>query len=224
MKTDSGKPEGKANPHAQRPAVRIGPPPEKAPATLIMLHGRGGSPREMLTLIEPLEAQACAAIIPQAAGNTWYPHSFLAPLENNQPSLDLALEYIGSMVADLLDHGVAPERIAILGFSQGACLTSEFAARNARRYGALVGFTGGLIGPPGTPRDYPGTFAGTPVFLGSGDPDPHVPFSRVQETAEVLERMGAQVDLRRYPGRPHTVGEDEIAAGRELIGRVIRGE
>lgn len=223
MKSENENADGKINQHARQPALVAGPPPEKAPATLILLHGRGGSARDMMLLVEPLEAGACAVIAPQAAGNTWYPHSFLAPLETNQPSLDFALGYVGQLVGDLLERGVAPERMVLLGFSQGACLASEFAARNAGRYGAIVGFTGGLIGPPGMPREYRGAFEGTPVFLGSGDPDPHVPFARVQETAEVFTRMGAQVDLRRYPGRPHTIGGEEIAAARELIGRVMRG-
>src|SRR4029077_6852155 len=128
---------------------------------------------------------------------------------------------LGSIVADLLARGIPSERIALLGFSQGACLTLEFAARVPRRYGAVMGLTGGLIGPPGTPRDYPGSLGGTPVFLGTSDPDPHVPFARVRETEEVLTRMGAEVELRRYPGMPHTINKDELSACRALLQSVV---
>jgi predicted esterase len=165
-----------------------------------------------------------AALAPQAAGSTWYPHSFLAPLEANQPFLDSALRRLESMVAGLLARGIPSNRVALLGFSQGACLTLEFTARHPRRYGAVMGLTGGLIGPPGTPHDYPGQLGGTPVFLGSGDPDPHVPFERVRETAAVLTRMGAVVELRRYPGMPHTINEDELDACRMLLERIASRE
>jgi predicted esterase len=175
----------------------------------------------MLSLHGELAAQNLTAIAPQAAGNTWYPHSFLAPLDANQPYLDSALGRLGSLVADLLARGIPSERIVVLGFSQGACLTLEFVARHARHYGAVIGLTGGLIGPPGTPRNYPGSLAGTPVFLGSSDPDPHVPFERVKETEAVLRRMGAKVELRRYPGMPHTINEDELDVCRKLLQRVI---
>ncbi len=159
----------------------------------------------------------------QAAGNTWYPQSFLAPLEANQPHLDSALGKLESIVADLLARGVESERVALLGFSQGACLTCEFTARNPRRYGAVMALTGGLIGPTGTPSNYPGSLAGTPVFLGTSDPDPHVPFARVKETEGVFSRMGATVELRRYPGMPHTINEDELGACRALLARLTAG-
>ncbi|MDB5173417.1 MAG: hypothetical protein JWN51_2190, partial [Phycisphaerales bacterium] len=146
---------------------------------------------------------------------------FLAPLAANQPYLDSALRKVESIVTDLLSRGVASERIALLGFSQGACLTTEYVARHPRRYGAVMGLTGGLIGPPGTARGYPGELAGTPVFLGTGDPDPHVPFERVLETDAVLTRMGAVVDLRRYPGMPHTINADELDACRKLLRNLI---
>jgi predicted esterase len=176
----------------------------------------------MLGLYQEFGLERLAVVAPQAAGNTWYPHSFLVPLEANQPYLDSALRRIEMLVSQLVGGGVRSERIALLGFSQGACLTLEFAARHPRRYGAIIGFTGGLIGPPGTPRDYSGTFAGAPVFLGSGDPDPHVPFERVRETEAVLSRMGAKVDLRRYPGMPHTINEDELNAARELLEQMVQ--
>jgi predicted esterase len=161
-------------------------------------------------------------LAPQAAGYTWYPHSFLAPIDANQPFLDSALRRVESIIDQLIAQGVSSEKIVILGFSQGACLTAEFAARHPRHYGGVVAFTGGLIGPPGTPRSYAGSLAGTAVFLGTGDPDPHVPIERVQETAAVFQRMGAEVDLRRFPGMPHTINAEELAAARALLQRVVQ--
>jgi predicted esterase len=204
--------------------LTAGPPPERAAGTIILLHGRGATAADILSLYGELGQDTLSALAPEAAGNTWYPNSFLAPIESNQPYLNSALRRIESIVAELLGRGVAGERIFLLGFSQGACLTSEFIARHPRRYGGAIAFTGGLIGPPETPRDYPGSLAGTPVFLGTSDPDPHVPIARVEETREVLDRMGASVDLRRYPGMPHTINEDEIDAARELIQRALQDE
>jgi phospholipase/carboxylesterase len=208
------------SPHADGPIITAGPTPERADATIVLVHGRGASAEDMIGLFEALNAPRCAAIAPQAAGHTWYPHSFLAPLEANQPYLDSALDRLETIVGDLLSRGIPSNRIALLGFSQGACLTLEFAARHPRRYGAVIGLTGGLIGPPGTPRNYLGSLAGTPVFLGSGDPDPHVPFDRVQETERVLSAMGATVELRRYPGMPHTINDDELEACRALLKQI----
>jgi predicted esterase len=204
--------------------LTAGPAPEQANATLILVHGRGGTAESMLSLYAGLELDGLPALAPQAAGRTWYPLSFLAPLEANQPFLDSALRRIEALVSDLLARGIPSERIALLGFSQGACLTLEFTARHPRRYGAVMGLTGGLIGPPGTPRDYPGELSGTPVFLGTSDPDPHVPFERVRETETVLARMGAVVELRRYPGMPHTVNEDELDACRKLLEQIVPGK
>ena len=208
-----------ADPHAAQPVLTAGPTPERTDGTLLLLHGRGASAEGMLALYAELNIESIAALAPQASGSSWYPNSFLAPLESNQPYLDSALRWIESLVAGLIERGTPSERIAILGFSQGACLTSEFAARHPRRYGALLVLTGGVIGPPGTPRDYPGALSGTPIFLGSSDPDPHVPFQRVEETAAVLGRMGGQVELRRYPGMFHTIHRDELEACRQLLRR-----
>jgi predicted esterase len=221
MNPTRGQRSGEPDPHANQPVLNAGPMPEKAAATILLVHGRGADAEGMLSLYEELGAEKLAAIAPQAAGNTWYPHSFLAPLDSNQPYLDSALGGLDSLVADLLARGISCERIVFLGFSQGACLTLEFVARHARRYGAVIGLTGGLIGPPGTPRNYPGSLAGTPVFLGTSDPDPHVPFERVKETEVVLKRMEAKVELRRYPGMPHTINDDELDACRKLLKRVV---
>lgn len=210
------------DPHASQPVLAAGPSPQDAGAALILIHGRGASPQSILSLYDTLDLPMLAALAPQAAGNTWYPLSFLAALESNQPYLDSALRRIESLVNELLGRGLASNRIAVLGFSQGACLASEFAARYPRRYGAVMALTGGLIGPPGTPRDYRGSLDGTPVFLGSSDPDPHVPFERVRETESVLARMGARVEVRRYPGMPHTINEEEIDACRQLLRSMLQ--
>jgi len=212
---------GESGPHAGQPVLTAGPTPEKAGAAIVLVHGRGASAESILSLYDELNVAKFTAFAPQAADGTWYPHSFLAPLDANQPYLDSALARLDSIVADLLARKIPSDRIALLGFSQGACLTAEFVARHPRRYGAVMALTGGLIGPPGTPRNYPGSLADTPVFLGSSDPDPHVPFERVQETQTVLSRMGAAVELRRYPGMPHTINDDELDACRELLQRVI---
>jgi predicted esterase len=141
----------------------------------------------------------------------------MAEIEKNEPGISSGLSMLETLVARVESAGVPRSRIVLLGFSQGACLTSEFAVRHAARYGGFVIFTGGLIGPPGTRWDYPGDFGGTPMFLGSGDPDSHVPVSRVRESADVFTRMGAQVTTRIYPGRGHFVSDDEVAMAQTLI-------
>jgi predicted esterase len=211
-----------SDPHAAQPLLTAGPSPRGAAATLILIHRRGAGAESILSLYGALSIAKLAALAPEAAGATWYPHSFLAPMESNQPYLDSALRRIDTLITDLLAGGIPSERIALLGFSQGACLTSEYIARHPRRYGAVMALTGGLIGPPGTPRDYTGSLDGTPVFLGTSDPDPHVPFARVEETRDVLERLGATVDLRRYPGMPHTINQEELDACRELLEAIAK--
>lgn len=186
----------------------------------ILVHGRGGSAEGMLELASAFAVDDAAWIAPQADGGQWYPHSFLAPVESNEPWLSASLDLLGRLVARCGAGGLPPERIALVGFSQGACLASEFAARNALRYGGLVVLSGGLIGPPGTPRDYAGSLDGTPVFLGCSDVDPHIPVARVHETARVLAAMGADVDERIYPGLGHTVVDDEIAAASRILEQI----
>jgi predicted esterase len=208
-------------PHSRQPTSRAGAARGQATAAVVLVHGRGGDAEDMLGLAARLHLPGVVYLAPQAAGHTWYPNSFLAPLESNEPWLSSAMARIRRTVEDAGEEGIPPERVMLLGFSQGACLTLEVAARNARRYGAVVALTGGLLGPRGTPRDYPGSFDGTPVFLGSSDPDPHVPWWRVEETAAVLRGMGAEVTVRRYPGMPHTVNEDELAAAHALLTRLV---
>ncbi len=203
--------------------LHAGPALEDAQAVLILVHGRGASAESMLDLYEALKRPEIAAIAPQAPGGTWYPHSFMAPVARNQPYLDNALHRIRALVHDLLDRGIAAQRIALLGFSQGACLAGEFALRHPQRYGGLMMLTGGYIGPPGIERSDTGTFDGMPAFLGVNDPDAHVPFERAKETADALKRMNARVELRRYPDMPHTVNDDEIQACQQLLDGITTG-
>jgi phospholipase/carboxylesterase len=186
---------------------------------MILVHGRGASAEDIMTLGAELMHPGVAYLAPQAAGNAWYPHPFTAPMESNEPYLSSALEVVGSLLASI-EKSVPTERIILLGFSQGACLTLEFAARHARRYGGVVGLSGGLIGPDGTPRDYPGRFDGTPTFLGCSDVDPHIRKDRVLEAGEVFKRMGARVTIRLYPGMGHTVNQDEIDSVREIVAAI----
>ena len=204
-------------PHQGQPLARAGRPVEEASGAVVMVHGRGATAESILELRHEFENPELAYVAPQAAGYTWYPYSFMAPMERNEPGLSSALARLGEVLAGLEAAGIPPERTILLGFSQGACLSLEFAARNARRYAAVVGLSGGLIGPPGTSRDYPGSFAGTPIFLGCSDRDPHIPRERVDESAEVLRRMGAEVTERIYPAMGHTVNEDEMEFVRALI-------
>ena len=206
--------------HAASSPVIAGVPAHQAAGALILVHGRGGTAEGMLDLANELGRRDLFVAAPRAAGRTWYPRSFLAPIEQNEPGLSSGLSVLEALVAEVEQAGVPHERQILLGFSQGACLTLEFAARNPRRYGGIVGLTGGLVGPPDTSRDYSGSLDGTPIFLGSSAPDPHVPWSRVNETAEVLEHMGAEVDLRRYPGMDHTINDEEVDIVRSIIDAV----
>jgi len=185
---------------------------------MILVHGRGGSAEDLLGLALELRFDDVLFVAPQAAGHTWYPYSFLTQMARNEPGLTSGLNKISSLIDALRHEGLSPERVGLMGFSQGACLSLEYAARSARRYAAVVGLSGGIIGPPGTPRDYPGSLDSTPVFLGCSDIDPHVPVERVHETEEVFARLGATVDKRIYPGMGHIVNEDEITAVRAILG------
>lgn len=215
---------GRLSPHINQPVLAMGRPLSEAPAAVVMVHGRGASAESILELAVEFERPELAYVAPQAAGSTWYPYSFLAPFEKNEPGFSSALELLEKILAKLESEGIPPERTVLLGFSQGACLSTEFAARHPRRYAGVVALSGGLIGPPGTPRDYPGSFDGTPIFLGCSDVDPHIPKERVDESEEVLRRMGAQVTKRIYPGMPHTVNEDEVEWVRDLLAGLVRQE
>jgi predicted esterase len=197
---------------------QIGPPPAAARLTMILVHGRGASAADILGVTAEIGADDIAYLAPDAPGGTWYPYSFLVPLEQNEPHLSSALETLRGIVADLGRQGLTTDRIGLLGFSQGACLSLEYVARHATRYAAVIGFSGGLIGPPGTPRRYAGSLDGTPVFLGCSDVDPHIPLARVHETRDELTALGATVDERIYPGMGHTINRDELDAARLLLG------
>src|SRR5437870_8037751 len=201
--------------HGQR-VLQAGDPLAAARAAMILLHGRGATAEDIMTIASEVQQPGWAYLAPQAAGNTWYPNPFTAPLESNEPYLGAALDTVSRLVGRV-EARVPAQRIMLLGFSQGACLTLEWAARNARRYGAIAGLSGGLIGPEGTPRDYPGDFDATPVFLGCSDVDPYIQKDRVVEAAEVFKRMGADLMVRLYPGMGHMVGPEEIAIVRGLV-------
>lgn len=197
----------------------------EATAAMVLLHGRGASAESILALADEFQANPAARqlafIAPQGAGGTWYPYSFLAPREQNEPWLGSALNKVESVVAGLVSAGIERSRIFVCGFSQGACLATEFVASHPARYAGLVAFTGGLIGPLGSNLTHAGSLAGTPALLLSGDPDPHVPWSRVQESAEILKQMGAVVQAERYPGRPHTITLQELQLAQSLVGRAL---
>jgi len=205
------------DPHANQPIHLLGAPPAEAVGAVVLLHGRGGSAEDILNLGRAMYQPKLAYLAPSAAGNSWYPCTFLSPREQNEPWLSSALKKVQSTIKFANDAGIPTERVVLGGFSQGACLTSEFAATHPARYAGLLIFTGGLIGPLDTALSYPGDLQATPAFLGSGDTDPHIPWTRAQQTANVLAAMNAHVTLRCYPGRPHTVGGDEIQFGRKMI-------
>lgn len=204
--------------HGQR-VLEAGEPLQSARAAMVMLHGRGATAEDILTIASEVQAPGWAFLAPQAQGNTWYPNPFTAPLESNEPHLTAALDSVTRLV-ERVEARIPAQRIVLLGFSQGACLALEWSARHARRYGSIIGLSGGLIGPEGTPRDYPGGFDATPVFLGCSDIDPHIPMQRVVESGEVLKRMGGEVTVRFYPGMGHLVGVEEINTIRELMAAV----
>lgn len=190
---------------------RAGAPPARAQGVVLLLHGRGATAESMLPLADVVARPGLCYLAPQAEGHSWYPQSFMAPTAANEPFLTRALERVAAIIADLLAVGVAAPQMAILGFSQGACLTSETVLRNPRPYGFVGVLSGGAIGPPGTPRDYQGSLAGARLFLGCADHDPHIPLARVQETRAVFTRMGGAVTERIYPGSFHGINEDEVA-------------
>jgi predicted esterase len=204
-------------PHQGQEILTSGQELDKAGAAMILIHGRGASAEDIMELSAYLPHPDLAYIVPRAANNTWYPYSFLAPIDQNEPYLSSALQLVEDLVTQVEEAGIPAEKIIIGGFSQGACLAAEFVARNARRYGGLLLFSGGLIGPPGTPRDYDGSLAGTPVFIGCSDVDFHIPQERVEETAETLTRLGAEVQKKIYPNMGHTIIQDELDQAQRIV-------
>lgn len=205
------------HPHQNQPVKQAGAPLTDASAAMVLIHGRGASAESILMLANQFEQPNITYIAPQAAVNTWYPHSFLVPLQQNSPGINSGLRVIDDLITQIEKAGIPKANILLLGFSQGACLATEYAARHAGKYGGIIGLSGGLIGPDGTPRDYKGSLEQTPVFLGCSDVDAHIPLQRVNETAEVFESMGANVTKRIYEGMGHTVNEDEIEFVRNLL-------
>jgi predicted esterase len=208
--------------HEGQELLAAGKSLEEAEAALVLIHGRGAYAHDILELGTLLAGEEFALLAPQAANNTWYPYSFLAPLENNEPFLSSALQVVGRLVTQCEEAGIPAEKVILAGFSQGACLASEFAARNARRYGGLLIFSGGLIGPPGTPREYAGSLDGTPAFVGCSDIDAHIPLARVQETTETLRALSAEVNEVIYPGMGHTIVADELNQAREIVNAIVK--
>jgi len=206
-----------SDPHRNQPLRWQGEPLAKASGLLILLHGRGASAYDILSLWPQLAQPGLACVAPEAESHAWYPYSFLAPLEHNQPWLASALAKIEALVRLGTDAGLSADKIAICGFSQGACLATEFVATHPARYAALIAFTGGLIGPLDADISHTGNLQQTPVFFGSGDPDPHVPWVRVQQSADVLTTMNGAVTIRRYPGMPHTINQEELEIARKML-------
>ena len=217
-------PAGGWSPHQGQPVRTAGAKLASARAAMVMLHGRNATAESILALVQAIDTPGFVYLAPQAAGNTWYPNSFLSPIPSNEPEITSGLAAINDLLERIVDSGVPLERTMLLGFSQGACLSLEYAARNARRYGGVVGLSGGLIGPDDTPRDYHGSFDLTPIFLGCSDVDFHIPAKRVEETVRVFQKIGAKVTMRLYPGMDHIVNEDEVRRVREMMAAIVGDE
>ncbi|WP_263808810.1 alpha/beta hydrolase [Salinibacter sp.] len=203
--------------HQGQPVHTGGAPLDDAQAGLVLLHGRGASAQGMLQLADDLDVPDVAHLAPQARMRSWYPQSFMAPRDQNEPELSSALDTVGTVLNDVREAGLGPARTVLLGFSQGACLATTYAAQRPQRYGGVVGLSGGLIGPEGAPFDYDGSLDATPVFLGCSDQDPYIPQERVEETAEVLRGLDAEVTTRIYEGLGHTTNDDELQRVRSLL-------
>jgi predicted esterase len=210
--------------YQKQPVLQAGQPLAEAKAAMILIHGRGANAESILGLHTVLPHPEMIYLAPEAVDGSWYPYSFLSPMENNEPYLSSALQMVADLVAHVEAAGIPSERIILGGFSQGACLASEFVARHARRYGGLLVFSGGVIGPFGAPRDYPGSLEGTPIFIGCSDVDAHIPLERVHDTAEVFTRLGAQVTKKIYPGMGHTVIKNEVDHALEIVKEVTKSK
>jgi len=208
-------------PHQGQPTATAGATLADATAAVILVHGRGATARSILEMAGEFDHEGVAYLAPQAARRTWYPNSFLAPVESNEPGRSSGLQRLEELVAEAAGAGLPAERVVLVGFSQGACLASEYVARNPRQYGGLAALSGGLIGESVDPDSFEGDLDGTPAFLGCSDVDPHIPEERVYATADVLESLGASVETRIYEGMGHTVNQDELGAVSELVGSVL---
>jgi predicted esterase len=208
------------NPHQGQPIRQIGADLAEMSSAMILIHGRGASAEDILLLAQELPHPGMAYLAPQASGNTWYPYSFLSPIAQNEPGITSGLQVIADLLDELAGRGIPPERVVLAGFSQGACLTSEFIARRPQRYGGALIFSGGVIGPPDMARQDEGDLAGTPIFIGCGDPDSHIPRSRVEETAVIFQQLGGDVVTQIYPGMGHTINQAEIEQARAILARL----
>lgn len=208
--------------HKSQPVLKVGTIPDDANLAVILLHGRGATAESMLPLAKSLNQPGIYFLIPQAALNRWYPNSAFGPYKDNEPDLSSALQTINDLVTELQEQGFSPQQIAIGGFSQGACLAAEYVARNAQQFAGLFVFSGALIGPPGTERNYLGSLKNMPVFIGGSDSDPWVRHELMVKATEVFEHMGADVDFRTYPGMAHTINEDELKAVRSIFTNAIK--
>lgn len=209
-------------PHDGQPVLTTGAKLDDARTAMVMIHGRGANAADILSLAAEFERPEFAYLAPDAAGSSWYPYSFLSPIEMNEPGITSGLDTIARVLDAVASAGIPIDRTIVLGFSQGACLALEFVARNARRYGGVAGLSGGLIGPDGTPREYDGSLAGTPVFLGCSDIDPHIPKERVELTRNVLSNLDGDVSMTLYPRMGHTINADEILRVRAMMDRILQ--
>lgn len=203
--------------HNKNIIVSRGPSIEEGGKALILLHGRGASANDILALKQYLNIEDFSLLAPEATNNSWYPYSFMAPASQNQPALDSALQLLDELVGSISDGGIESKDIYFLGFSQGACLTLEYTTRHAQRWGGIVAFTGGLIGETINTGNYSGQFEQTPVLITTGNPDPHVPLQRVEESKRILEEMKAQLTVKVYKGRPHTIMQEELSLANSLV-------
>lgn len=207
--------------HEKQPVATAGTALEDAEIAVIMIHGRGGGVQSILPLSNHIDGEKIAYLAPAAEGNTWYPNRFIAPRASNQPKLDSALATVKALLNKVAEAGIPAEKTVIMGFSQGACLAVEAAARHPQRYGGVIALSGGLIGANGELGGYEGSLAGTPVFLGCSDVDFHIPVERVHETRDIMTTLGAEVDERIYPGMGHTINQDEMDAVNSIIGALV---
>ena len=197
--------------------VTAGIPVAEAKRAVVFLHGRGATAEDIISLSSHLNVDDAALFAPQATNNSWYPYSFIAPVEQNQPALDSALSIINELVSEIVSSGIPKEKIYFVGFSQGACLTLEYITRNAARYGGAVAFTGGLIGKEINMKNYKGDFQQTPILITTGDPDAHVPVRRVEVSEGIIKKMNAKITMKIYAGRVHTISQKEIELAKQLI-------
>jgi len=209
-------------PHYNQPLINKGAPLDNADRAIILTHGRGADARDILTLADELQIDrsTTAVLAPDAKNRTWYPFSFMAPIKQNEPFLSSALDFLGDTIKRLEENDIPSERVMLIGFSQGACLSTEFVARNPKRYWGVAALSGGLIGPPEADLQHDGDLAGTPVFLGCSDVDFHIPKERVQQSTIILRGMGAETTERLYPGMGHTINTDELRFVQDMINAI----